>query len=477
MKLRALTAILICLVIGLASLLSVGESRAQQFPQPFFMAPYTPGMQFGRFTLSAGVKYRNIQTVRFEVEPHTVRQVHSYGTVPFGPENEGTILYPYDAASGLPTLNPADVPDLSGIWEYDDGLIDPRSPGVEATDGNFGPAMTSFGLGYYNGSQNNWGYFTVADARFQTDPSAEFPTYGTTDHVLYTRRLDGVARTFEPSGGTASVIYVADVNHPRDVELTNKIWSPYVEVGYRQSSLFDMMLGVSWFTIGNVFQRRFPTEARLYRRTIHDSYTFDGQDPQVWVGGFQSWMASPSLALTNPVSTYSYLIYPAGNTGARDLPTRTFVQEIDPLVAPIAAEETLYHRLDFTAIEFKGGGRSWFPLYGMGEIGTSLGFLFTPMPVTIVTSSTVVSSEDRPDLGIVAGQELIYMAHKEEELWLWRNIGLFVGADLRFYLGNFFVQSNVEYDLYPMDNKYGDAVITTVNLSGVNAMFQVGGLF
>jgi len=80
-------------------------------------------------------------------------------------------------------------------------------------------------------------------------------------------------------------------------------------------------------------------------------------------------------------------------------------------------------------------------------------------------------------MGVVAGDILIDIANKHEEIWMWKNIGLFAGADLRFNFGRFFFQSNVEYDFYPMTNQYGDILINAVNISGFNANFTAGTSF
>jgi hypothetical protein len=245
-------------------------------------------------------------------------------------------------------------------------------------------------------------------------------------------------------------------------------------VGYRPSSFFDVLLGVSWFTLSQTSQTRATSNAFLYRRTFDDTFRFTGTDTQSWPLVFSSVVTA---ATTNPVSTSDYVIYPVGRAAGRDLPTRVFTEEVDPTVPPIPVEEILYNRIDLTAIEFKSGGRSWLPLYGAGEIGTSLGVLFAPMPVTIVTRSRIVALADSPDAGVIAGDTLIDAAQKQEEVWLWKNIGLYVGADLRLNFGRFFAQSNIEYDIYPIENTYGEIVVNKVNITGLNADFVAGTSF
>lgn len=473
MKLRTYAVVVVCLS-GLLCLLGAQPSRAQMYPQPPLMAPYTPGFNLGVFYVNAGLKYRNLQTVRFKIEPHDVWQTHSLGVPTFGPNTDGTLLYPYDAAAGLPTGNPTDDPDISGIWNYDDGYVDPRNPGTNPADIAFFPPYRA--LGHYNVPPSSVGSFFVAVPRLQTDNAGG--TYAETTAVTFSRRIDGtVDPAFEPGPETPSRIFKASAFEETDIDFTNNIWTPYAEFGYRASSYFDCIFAISGFSNSSTFQRTYPARAELYRRTFRDTFHYDSSNTASnWLEPFDSDIPNGT---TNPDETQGYVIYPAGQAGGVNLPTRIFSTELDPFVPPTAAAETLYNRIDFTAIEFKSGGRSWFPLYGMGEIGTSLGVLATVMPVTIVTSSRVVAVEDNAAAGVTAGDLLVYSALKKEDVWFWKNLGLFVGLDLRLASGPFFAQSTVEYDLYPVDNKYDDfaGVTTTVNISGLNGSLTVGTVF
>ena len=471
MKLLTCTAALVSFVFGLLGAAAPNPILAQMYPQPYpqppIMAPYTPGFNLGVFYVNAGVKFRNLQTVRTKIEPHSVQQLLEPGTVPFGPNTAGTILYPYDAAAALPTANPLDPPNVSGIWPYDDGNIDPRNPGDEANDTSFSPPALA--LGHYNVPPSSVGFFTVSTPLVQTDNNGGI--YSETKSVTLSRRIDGSLGE-APSRG-----FTATSGHETTIAFTDKIWTPWLEFGYRASSYFDCIFGVSGFNNSNVFQRGYLVQAQLYRRTFKDTYLFESSNSLgVWMGNFSSRILSTA---TNPDPTKYYVIYPAGRAGGLNLPTRAFYFLPDPTVAAVPAEEIIYNRIDFTAIEFKSGGRSWFPLYGLGEIGTSLGVLVTPMPVTIVNSSRVVALADSADAGVTAGDTLLNIADKHEEFWFWRNLGLFVGLDLRLSMGRFFAQSAVEYDWYPVDNEYKDfpGITNTINIGGVNATFTAGAFF
>lgn len=474
MKLRTYVVALICLPLALICTFTVAPSGAQMYPQPPFMAPYTPGFNLGVFYANAGVKYRNLQTVRTKIEPHSVFQTHSLGVPTFGPNTDGTLLYPYDAVLGYPTGNPADSPTISGIWSYDDGYVDPRNPGINATDGVFFPPLRA--LGYYNVSQNNAGSFLVVIPSLQTDNVGGI--YAETTSVTLSRRLDGtVDPAFEPGPETASRIFEGLSGEEYDIRFTDKIWTPYVEFGYRASSYFDCIFGISGFNQSNTLQRTYGVQARMYRRTFRDTFHYESSNSaSTWLEPFDSAIDATGA---NPDPAQFYAIYPAGQSGGVNLPTRRFTIELDPFIPPIAAQETIYNRIDFTAIEIKAGGRSWFPLYGLGEIGTSLGLLVTPMPVTIVTSSRVVALEDNVDAGVTAGDVLVYTANKHEDFWFWQNIGAFVGLDLRLGTGRFFGQSTLEYDVYFADNTYNGfpGVTNSVNISGLNASLTAGASF
>ncbi|MDQ7785190.1 MAG: hypothetical protein RDU20_20055 [Desulfomonilaceae bacterium] len=475
MKLRAKIVPVVCILIGLPALFAGSSAMAQMYPQPPILAPYGPTMNLGVFSLSAGVKYRDLQTVRFQLNPHTTEQIIVQGTVPFGPEQPGIVYYPYSLADGLP--DPLDPdPALSGNWDYDNGYVRAANPGVNPVDpldptlpvdSAFGPPIR--GLGWYNGSQNSAGSFRVEDPGNQVDGN----TYATTTRITYSRALDGR----EPDYETASLGYRGLFNPSREIEFTNRILTPYFEAGYRASSFFNFMFGFSWFTVNQTYQTVLAGQGYVSRRIFLDSFFFRSTQPDPWVtGGFSSaFIANTSSENPNPIDYYFHL-YPAGTGTAMNLPTRTFSTAIDPAIPAFAVEETLYNKLDFTALEFKFGGRSWYPLYGMGEIGTSAGFLWTPMPYTVTTRSTVVAAEDSPDAGVVAGQTLTQTGYYRNDVWR-SNFGLFIGGDVRLGWGRWYVESNLGYDIYLTDATCGDIVENVVNLSGVNATFTAGTYF
>jgi hypothetical protein len=285
--------------------------------------------------------------------------------------------------------------------------------------------------------------------------------------------MDGRQAPFE----TASLGYRSEFDPSQQIEFTNKILTPYFEAGYRCSNFFNILFGFSWFSIKETYQTTSSGQGYVARRVFMDSFTFKSEQSDPWItAGFTSAFVANSGGENPNPTDFFFQLYPAGTGTATDLPTRVFTTAMDPSIPVFAVEETLYNRLDFTALEFKFGGRSWFPLYGMGEMGTSFGALWTPIPYTVVTRSTVVAAEDSAAAGVVAGQTLTQTEHYRNDVW--RSIfGLFVGADVRLGWGRWFVQSNVEYDLYLTEGAYGEIVENVVNLSGANATFTAGSLF
>jgi hypothetical protein len=507
MKLRAHTIPIVCIMIGLASLIMGGSANAQMIPQPPMLAPYNPSMNMGLFYLSAGVKYRNIQTVRFEIVPHATSRIINQGSPPWGPNEDGFVFYPYNELAALPedgrqvqapfdpdpaasddafwVINPLPVPSndpaTNGTWTYDNGEINPMTPMVNPVDiGNWtdgDPYDIAFfpperRLGWSNGSQLSSGSFLINDPAVQANGTR----YDNTSRINYSRLLDGRLAAYE----TASLGYQGNFSNDAQIEFTNKILTPYFEAGYRVSNFFNILFGFSWFNIKETYQTSLSGTGYVIRRTFTDSVFFRSSDPETWITtGFTSaFTADSSGGGTPDPSQYYYLLYPAGTGANVNLPVRTFTQTIDASIQPFGVQETLFNKLDFTALEFKAGSRSWFPLYGLGQIGTSLGVLWTPMPYTITTSRVMTASETSAAAGVTAGQTLMTISNKQSDVWLWPNVGLFVGGDLRLGSGRWFLQSNVEYDIYFGEGcSYGDIVRNVVNLSGVNATLTAGSYF
>ncbi len=140
----------ICMAIGvLLTVISVLETvpaSAQRFntPGPVFQPRVRVPAAGGQIYLQGGLRFRNIQTFRFNSLPHTVRAVGTEGTPAFGPNRAGD----FGNGTGVPgfpadpTYVAQDDPDSSGIWLYTNGRIDARSPCESESGCNVDPGRT-----------------------------------------------------------------------------------------------------------------------------------------------------------------------------------------------------------------------------------------------------------------------------------------------------------------------------------------------
>ena len=349
-------------------------------------------------------------------------------------------------------------------------------------------APPALGLGHFEfpvGLEGSRGVFIVSDPTNQTDNGGDI--YSGTTTVSWSKRIDGTygGGINVATGGTDPVIALGDpsfVFAPNGaegptLEFTNKIWTPYIEVGVTYSTMFDFFLAASCFTLTESFLDTRPIDPfPLQRRVFTDTFQFTSDDvTNTWVFPFSSDIPAGS---TNPDTTKSYNVFPAGRGGGIGLPTRTFSEVADPTVSLIQANETLFNRLDLTAIEFKAGGRSWIPLWGLGRLGTMAGGLVTPMPYTVVARSTVTTTADVVDVNgavvLPAGTTLIDLpVNQWSTAWAF---GLFCGVDVEVGNPRFFVKTGLEYDWYFdfTGLQFGTPVENRVNLSGVGATGALG---
>jgi len=405
--------------------------------QPPFMTPIPQGVNLGIFYVTGGVKYRNFETLRMNVLPHQLQQLANLGTPAFGPAADGFVIYPA-APTGLAGTDP----NTSGIWNYDDGFVHPVSgagplypcPGV----------VTDLGLGHF-GVGVDCGEFQVVNLLTQPDNGGG--AFNTTTTVSMTKALNG-SDPFEVPGR----IFGVQSDPGTVVNFSERIVAPYIEVGVQQASYFDVFWGFSWFTLNKRFQNSYPAVATLSHPTFTDTYHFASTDGvNTWAGS-----VSPFLSSAPPSAGSVYEIFPQGFLDGSGRPVRTFSAESTIGAGAVTATEIISNQLDFSVYEFKLGGRSWYPLYGLGRIGTSTGMLITPMPYKVLTRSLVIASESVPAAGVTAGDVLIDRIVRKDGTWILRNLGLFFGADMEVALGSLFGRFTLEYDCYFVANKTDD---------------------
>jgi hypothetical protein len=451
-------------LLGVAfALLFAGSNALGQALQPPFMAPTPPSLNYGAFFLSAGVKFRSIRTFRITVDANSL-SIGDPGVPAWGPNAPGTVQYPYDAAIPLPTGNAADPANISGIWVYDDGQINPVA--AVAPLSTFTPPEIA--LGHYNVPPSNVGFFTVSDPVNQTDNAGGI--YSETTDVTFSKRLNGVV-VGTAGVETASRIFKADVGDGPSVNFDERIWAPYIEFGVQYSNYFDLIFASSWFNKRESVSATVPASVVLQRRGFRDTFSFESTNTtQNWLGNFSSDIPNPNA---DPDTTQTYVIFPVGRATGTGRPTRTFFVDDDPNVPPTAAVDQIFDSFDLTVIEFKMGGRSSAPLWGLGQWSLGLGMLLSPMPYTVVTNHVVTATANNAAAGITAGDVLINTAIKQSDVF-WFNPGLYVSSDLTMGNTGYFLNWNVEYDAYFNEKSYGDTVENHIDLSGWSSAIGMG---
>ncbi len=491
------------LIIGVLTTLMCDTVIGQQLPfmqAPYYQAPQRPAMSRGLFYLNAGVKYRNIQEVSFKSRDTQLINIAQPGVPAYGPGVDDILNYPVP-----PTYIASDPPSASGIWLYDDGFLEPTPFITQA------PAGSSFffpvghqGLGRVGiGVPNDFGTWMVADVREQADDGAP-GNMDATQHFRFTKVLDGItpntyafilaqpgaAGTTLALGPAAGTLYrvpgvwaevpsrgfAAVVASGLDRIETHKTLVPYVEAGFQVANYFDLFGGFSWIPISESFGRSVPATVFAARRAYRDTFPFHSDStatPTPWPANPLFWSGStdPTLA-TFPQAE----VWPYGATDSYGrLPYRRFFNVLDPAGPTFQAQEILRSTLDATAYEMRLGARSWFPLNGQGRIGTTFGFLFTPLAYHVDTFAEYVATAPETTFAVSTGQTLVaYRSDHRDIRW---NYGIFVGTELEFGGNDYFLKGGADYNYYFNTTSYGGVVLTTINVGGFSATVALGRRF
>jgi hypothetical protein len=89
--------------------------------------------------------------------------------------------------------------------------------------------------------------------------------------------------------------------------------------------------------------------------------------------------------------------------------------------------------LKMNAYEFRSGGRSWFPIYGLGRISVTAGVITTFIPYEIQLNSQIFAGG--------ALQESVNVTRKD---W-WVHMAGFLGTELELGFNRFFVRTSAEF--------------------------------
>ncbi len=489
MEPRRTTSTVIGLLVGLAAMMLAETAAAQQlFPQPPYMPPGRQSVVGGRFYFQGGVQYRNIQTFSITSTPRQVRYLvpgFGEGLAPFGPENptgapptsnyEGDFGgpvpgYPNDPPA-RPTGNAADTPNTSGIWNYDNGAIDPNYtdnttllPGIWPDSPFSGPATVA-GLGRYatvSGDPQDVGSFRIVNPAEQVDGGFnpdDPPLFTETDSISFTRTLFSSATA---EGGQESRILIAYSTDLPEVNYTEKIFWPTFELGYQYSNFFDFFYGLSWYQLGETTSRNYTVEAQPYRTAFTDTYSFysDNADVNWTTGRFSS---TTTVGDEENVNQY---IFPDAS-GPAGFPSRTFFDNRVASTSAFPSEtwvETLVFRSDIDVYENRFGARSWVPLYGLGKLGVSTGLLVIPMH-----HRTQAHTSYAVQLGAAP------LAEDVDQKYGWvLAFGGFGAIDLALARNGYFLRTNIQYNIAEQKAFEALQIEANLNVSGFSSMLVAG---
>jgi hypothetical protein len=268
-------ALFAAVVIGCFGIGVMPAEAQQMVPGQYAPIP-SPGVPvpvqtLGWYYVNFGARYKTLQKVSF-LKSKTENPGYS---VPFGPSVSGffgtggnTPGYPANP-TGLAT----DDPNVSGLWNYDDGSINPNSPGIYPGDRAYSLSNTSqLGI-YVLGTTNyNVGSFLVSNAS-QFNGS----TFSGSNQVSYTKTFDSTATNQLDSGGFSEMNFTYD------------LWSPFIEMGLQVTRNFQLYYAISAYNFSNSFHKNIPST--FYPTTgnsFTDTYQFSSDNAASTVSNFNS---------------------------------------------------------------------------------------------------------------------------------------------------------------------------------------------
>ncbi len=478
------------LVMALLSLTMTSSALAQGLlvPQPY---PPTPtALLMGRFYVQAGVKYRNLDTLRVNIHggPSTLTAVA--GTIPFGPTTAG----PFGIGTGrlgfvgeqpppapLPPAIPPLPPSGPVRWNYDNGFIDSDvSP-----NGLGGPNCVDPVLGPLNCSavDLSWGYsaeypeigryvvtlggpgccagvtvprsigsFGIIDPTAQTDNGGG--VVGLTTRVSYTLLIPD------------SIAFIVDATPAQDRELGANIWSPNIEFGFQANNFFDVFYGSSWFNVNRSTGVSRVLNGTGARTVIRDTFPFYSDDDSTWPASrFNS-----GNTVINATGTNNYRL--STNNSMRGVfPTREFLSAPDFGVPLENIQESVSLTSNINVWENRFGARSWVPLFGFGRFGASAGAVVDAvnMDVSGIRSYTA--------LGPTTPGQVLYYTNSRYKEWV-PNYGVFFGTDVSLAVGwrSAYVNAGIDYAWMQKNNATLDAVGVDFSPGGMSVGLS-GGLY
>lgn len=388
-------------------------------------------MSSGRWFIASGTRWRQGQKVSFVKNPDS----GGY-TVPFGPRAPGNFVF-------------TRASNNSGIWNYDNGRIDPNNPQINnqtfqtfdlgggittRVQTNPGDSAwtnsSSLGTQVYQWSDPSttpstpyWSYYNVGSFTVNNIGQFNAATFGNTTAVSFDLALNqSVEQPTVRDEGLPSLVY------------DNSFWCPYVEIGFWTGSVLSISYSFQSFSFGNSFEKNIPATLYPVATSLTDSYNFSSigfssngtpapSNPTLVSAPFNSIRQGTSGSVL-----YSYSLNPlSGN--------RVFKNNgIE--VTPVAVTENLSVSLDASCYE----NRLAFLLMGqslsMYDFGFSLGPVATRVHSALNYQNSVVNPNNPDNVLLTNTGSLV------QDQW---SFGAFGGLDLRVNLGNTFFGCSVDY--------------------------------
>ncbi|MCA1961039.1 MAG: hypothetical protein LDL33_09595 [Desulfomonile sp.] len=123
-----------------------------------------------------------------------------------------------------------------------------------------------------------------------------------------------------------------------------------------------------------------------------------------------------------------------------------------------AVTQNIAYRLDVDGYRFAVGGRSWFPMWGLGRIATSLGMVQALLPYKVSATRTITGEGSRSD--------------SKNSLW-WYVAGA-IGVDMEIGYRSFFGKAQVGYN-FGTQHKYQLVdIVTHVNPTSLTVALSGG---
>jgi len=295
---------------------------------------------------------------------------------------------------------------------------------------------------------------------------ANASTISGTTTVSFQLVIDGTynATTGAASNEVASLIYRFNGGTFSGREFADRLWTPALEAGLQVSNYFDLFTGISFYGTAHSTNNIYTTQAQLRRRAFTDSFPFASDDTSAWpITPFDS--ANLQVGST---SVHAYQVIVDGQSRG-NFPTRTYFEVVDFGQPLENFQETISHSANINTYEWRFGARSWFPMWGLGRLGVTLGPLFNLINYNVDSARTVISLGPTLPAGTVT--ERIARSQNGNQV----KFGGYAGADLEAFVGRLgFVKAAAEYSISGKLQYQLLSVQTEFNPGGFSSYFAAG---